>query len=91
MLPTPPYIGLEGNLFFDSSAANKSANYSFTGGQNSNYAELEHKKSRAIKGAPLDSLFSQFCLHAMWFGNCNIRGLCSLGFCFFLNIGSHLL
>ncbi|KAL0401695.1 UNVERIFIED_CONTAM: Rab3 GTPase-activating protein catalytic subunit [Sesamum latifolium] len=35
----------------------------------------EHKSSRAIKGSPLDSLFGQFCLHALWFGNCNIRGI----------------
>lgn len=48
------------------------------GGQNLNYTELEHKKSRAIKGAPLDSLFAQFCLHAMWFGNCNIRAIATL-------------
>ena len=35
----------------------------------------EHKRSRAIKGAPLGSLFAQFCLHSLWFGNCNIRGM----------------
>ncbi|KAL6580892.1 hypothetical protein OROMI_006815 [Orobanche minor] len=33
----------------------------------------EHKSSRSIKGAPLESLFAQFCLHALWFGNCSIR------------------
>ncbi|KAI5679747.1 hypothetical protein M9H77_00974 [Catharanthus roseus] len=38
----------------------------------------EHKNSRAIKGAPLESLFSQFCLHALWFGNCNIRAIAVL-------------
>ncbi|XP_020273747.1 rab3 GTPase-activating protein catalytic subunit isoform X2 [Asparagus officinalis] len=48
------------------------------GGQSSNYVQLEHKKSRVIKGAPLDSLFAQFCLHAMWFGNCNIRAIATL-------------
>ncbi|XP_028112330.1 rab3 GTPase-activating protein catalytic subunit isoform X2 [Camellia sinensis] len=38
----------------------------------------EHKNSRAIKGAPLDSLFAQFCLHSLWFGNCNIRAIAVL-------------
>ncbi|CAL5339731.1 unnamed protein product [Camellia sinensis] len=38
----------------------------------------EHKNSRAIKGAPLDSLFAQFCLHSLWFGNCNIRAIAKL-------------
>jgi hypothetical protein len=33
-----------------------------------------HEKFQAIKGAPTGSLFSQFCLHALWFGSCNIRG-----------------
>lgn len=37
--------------------------------------KAEHKSSRAIKGAPLGSLFAQFCLHSLWFGNCNIRGM----------------
>ncbi|XP_028768976.1 rab3 GTPase-activating protein catalytic subunit isoform X2 [Neltuma alba] len=37
-----------------------------------------HKTSRAIKGAPLASLFAQFCLHALWFGNCNIRAIAVL-------------
>ncbi|KAI3470561.1 hypothetical protein Pfo_027224 [Paulownia fortunei] len=35
----------------------------------------EHKSSRSIKGAPLESLFAQFCLHALWFGNCSIRAI----------------
>ncbi|KAL6503631.1 hypothetical protein OROGR_025554 [Orobanche gracilis] len=35
----------------------------------------EHRSSRSIKGAPLESLFAQFCLHALWFGNCSIREL----------------
>ncbi|XP_022892669.1 rab3 GTPase-activating protein catalytic subunit [Olea europaea var. sylvestris] len=38
----------------------------------------EHKGSRAIKGAPLYSLFAQFCLHALWFGNCNIHAIAVL-------------
>jgi hypothetical protein len=44
----------------------------------SNYVEAESKFGRALKGAPSDSLFAQFCLHALWFGNCNIRGLWSV-------------
>lgn len=44
-----------------------------SGGQ-LNFAEGEHKSSRTLKGAPLESLFAQFCLHALWFGECNIRG-----------------
>nr|GMD17356.1 rab3 GTPase-activating protein catalytic subunit isoform X1 [Ipomoea batatas] len=40
--------------------------------------EGEHKSSRAIKGAPLQSLFAQFCLHALWFGDCNIRAIAVL-------------
>ncbi|KAL0452061.1 UNVERIFIED_CONTAM: hypothetical protein Slati_1184200 [Sesamum latifolium] len=35
----------------------------------------EHKSSRSIKGAPVESLFAQLCLHALWFGNCSIRGI----------------
>uniref|UniRef100_A0ACD5XKJ0 Uncharacterized protein n=1 Tax=Avena sativa TaxID=4498 RepID=A0ACD5XKJ0_AVESA len=42
---------------------------------NSNYVEAENKYGRALKGAPSDSLFAQFCLHALWFGNCNIRAI----------------
>ncbi|GAU27645.1 hypothetical protein TSUD_125910 [Trifolium subterraneum] len=30
---------------------------------------------RTVKGAPLESLFAQFCLHSLWFGNCNIRAI----------------
>ncbi|KAJ8559459.1 hypothetical protein K7X08_003517 [Anisodus acutangulus] len=37
------------------------------------FAEGDHENSRTIKGAPLESLFGQFCLHALWFGDCNIR------------------
>ncbi|KAL3518025.1 hypothetical protein ACH5RR_020614 [Cinchona calisaya] len=42
------------------------------------FANGENKNSRAIKGAPLESLFAQFCLHALWFGNCNIRAIAVL-------------
>ncbi|XP_078160295.1 rab3 GTPase-activating protein catalytic protein isoform X3 [Carex rostrata] len=40
--------------------------------------EVENRNSRAVKGAPLQSLFAQFCLHALWFGNCNIRAIAVL-------------
>ncbi|XP_072997458.1 uncharacterized protein [Typha latifolia] len=46
--------------------------------QSSNHVEIENKYSRAIKGAPLRSLFAQFCLHALWFGSCNIRAIAFL-------------
>ncbi|KAK7276040.1 hypothetical protein RIF29_17171 [Crotalaria pallida] len=36
------------------------------------------KSSQAIKGAPLESLFAQFCLHSLWFGSCNIRAIAVL-------------
>ncbi|XP_059300666.1 uncharacterized protein LOC132052939 isoform X1 [Lycium ferocissimum] len=39
------------------------------------FAEGDHENSRTIKGAPLESLFGQFCLHALWFGDCNIRAI----------------
>ncbi|XP_044482414.1 rab3 GTPase-activating protein catalytic subunit isoform X2 [Mangifera indica] len=42
------------------------------------YAKGEHKSSRFIKGAPFESLFAQFCLHSLWFGNCNIRAIAVL-------------
>ncbi|KAL2990300.1 hypothetical protein AAZX31_11G191100 [Glycine max] len=42
------------------------------------FADSRHKTSRAIKGAPLGSLFAQFCLHSLWFGNCNIRAIAVL-------------
>lgn len=29
---------------------------------------------KGVKGAPPDSLISRFCLHALRFGTCNIRG-----------------
>ncbi|XP_071715743.1 uncharacterized protein [Rutidosis leptorrhynchoides] len=37
-----------------------------------------HKSSRIIKGAPLETLFAQFCLHSLWFGDCNIRAIAVL-------------
>ncbi|CAJ1970667.1 unnamed protein product [Sphenostylis stenocarpa] len=37
-----------------------------------------NKTSRAIKGAPLESLFAQFCLHSLWLGDCNIRAIAVL-------------
>ncbi|XP_020205656.1 rab3 GTPase-activating protein catalytic subunit isoform X3 [Cajanus cajan] len=37
-----------------------------------------HKTSRAIKGAPLESLFAQFCLRCLWFGDFNIRAIAVL-------------
>ncbi|KAL5720969.1 hypothetical protein ACHQM5_013584 [Ranunculus cassubicifolius] len=46
--------------------------------QTPDYSKGEHKNSRSIKGAPLDSLFSQFCLHSLWFGDCNIRAVAVL-------------
>ncbi|XP_025626507.1 uncharacterized protein [Arachis hypogaea] len=41
----------------------------------SNFTDDGHKTARAIKGAPREFLFAQFCLHALWFGNCNIRAI----------------
>ncbi|MCO5577157.1 hypothetical protein L7F22_030981 [Adiantum nelumboides] len=38
----------------------------------------QHKVARAIKGAPTNSLFAQFCLQALWFGNCNICAISAL-------------
>lgn len=45
-----------------------------TAGEQLDFADGEDKSSRTIKGAPLESLFAQFCLHSLWFGDCNIRG-----------------
>ncbi|GAB4860236.1 hypothetical protein Ancab_011715 [Ancistrocladus abbreviatus] len=42
------------------------------------FAKDEHRSSRAIKGAPFESLFAQFCLHSLWFGNCSIRAIAML-------------
>ncbi|XP_050936329.1 uncharacterized protein LOC103497052 isoform X2 [Cucumis melo] len=42
------------------------------------FAKGEHRNSQAIKAAPVDSLFAQFCLHVLWFGNCNIRAIATL-------------
>ncbi|KAH9701888.1 Rab3 GTPase-activating protein catalytic subunit [Citrus sinensis] len=44
-----------------------------SGVQLPDFAKGQHRSSRSIKGAPLESLFAQFCLHSLWFGNCNIR------------------
>ncbi|XP_015932019.1 uncharacterized protein LOC107458326 isoform X1 [Arachis duranensis] len=38
----------------------------------------EHKTPQAIKGAPLETLFAQFCLHSLWVGNCHIRAIAAL-------------
>ena len=48
------------------------------------FSDGEHKASRAIKGAPLESLFAQFCLHSLWFGNCNIRGMYERWICVYV-------
>ncbi|KAI3994321.1 hypothetical protein MKX01_012578, partial [Papaver californicum] len=48
------------------------------GAQMSDYSNSDHKYSRTIKGAPLESLFAQFCLHSLWFGTCNIRAVAML-------------
>ncbi|XP_061353465.1 uncharacterized protein LOC133298227 [Gastrolobium bilobum] len=48
------------------------------GVQFSDFADGRYKISRAVKGAPLESLFAQFCLHSLWFGNCNIRAIAVL-------------
>ncbi|KAF7802603.1 rab3 GTPase-activating protein catalytic subunit isoform X3 [Senna tora] len=42
------------------------------------FSDGEHKTSRNINGAPLESLFAQFCLHSLWFGNCHIRAIAVL-------------
>nr|XP_043636993.1 rab3 GTPase-activating protein catalytic subunit isoform X2 [Erigeron canadensis] len=41
-------------------------------------SESRHKSSRLIKGAPLETLFAQLCLHSLWFGDCNIRAIAVL-------------
>lgn len=61
---------------------------SVTGAQLPDFAKGEHKNSRAIKGAPLGSLFAQFCLHSLWVGSCNIRGM--HGLFILLNINSNV-
>ncbi|KAJ4840509.1 hypothetical protein Tsubulata_000446 [Turnera subulata] len=43
------------------------------GSSTPSFPKGEHKTSRAIKGAPPESLFAQFCLHCLWTGDCNIR------------------
>ncbi|KAG9158686.1 hypothetical protein Leryth_023116 [Lithospermum erythrorhizon] len=47
----------------------------FREGEQMERHEIERKSSKAIKGAPRSCLFAQFCLHALWFGNCNIRAI----------------
>ncbi|XP_074267812.1 uncharacterized protein LOC141591404 isoform X2 [Silene latifolia] len=42
------------------------------------FSQSENRSSRAIKGAPSQSLFAQFCLHSLWFGNCNMRAIATL-------------
>ncbi|KAI4368913.1 hypothetical protein MLD38_017416 [Melastoma candidum] len=44
----------------------------------SNSGKGEPKLSRVIKGAPVESLFAEFCLHSLWCGNCNIRAIAFL-------------
>ncbi|CAI0399895.1 unnamed protein product [Linum tenue] len=50
----------------------------FQGSQVQGFAKEEYKYSRGIKGAPVGSLFSQFSLHSLWVGNCNIRAIAVL-------------
>ncbi|KAH6800442.1 hypothetical protein C2S52_000906 [Perilla frutescens var. hirtella] len=38
-------------------------------------SSVEHKSSRSIKGAPLESLFTEFYLHALWFRNFRIHAI----------------
>ncbi|KAK9756769.1 hypothetical protein RND81_01G120100 [Saponaria officinalis] len=42
------------------------------------FSQAENRSSRAIKGAPSQSLFAQFCLHSLWFGSCNMRAIAML-------------
>ncbi|KAK4777658.1 hypothetical protein SAY87_017845 [Trapa incisa] len=42
------------------------------------FGKGENKNCRMIKGAPLGSLFAQFCLNCLWIGNCNIRAIATL-------------
>ncbi|XP_021851525.1 uncharacterized protein [Spinacia oleracea] len=42
------------------------------------FSKGDNKSSRAIKGAPSESLFAQFCLQSLWLGNCNIRAIAML-------------
>ncbi|GMH07450.1 hypothetical protein Nepgr_009290 [Nepenthes gracilis] len=42
------------------------------------FAQDNHKSSRAVKGAHLESLFAQFCLHSLWLSNCSIRAISML-------------
>ncbi|XP_075484211.1 LOW QUALITY PROTEIN: uncharacterized protein LOC142524222 [Primulina tabacum] len=38
----------------------------------------EHRNLLAVKGAALESLFAQFCLHVLWFGNCSKHAIAVL-------------
>ncbi|KAL9238906.1 hypothetical protein vseg_013274 [Gypsophila vaccaria] len=42
------------------------------------FSPVENRNSRAIKSAPSQSLFAQFCLHSLWFGSCNMRAIAML-------------
>lgn len=35
---------------------------------------MDQEYAHGVKGAPADSLFAQFCLHALQLGGCNVRG-----------------
>jgi len=41
-------------------------------------AQMYSEHAQGLKGAPPDSLFSRFCLHALQFGTCNIRAIAVL-------------
>ncbi|KAK7321376.1 hypothetical protein VNO77_31967 [Canavalia gladiata] len=40
------------------------------------FSGLQH--SQALKGAPLESLFAQFCLRSLWFSDCSIQAIAIL-------------
>ncbi|GAB2216187.1 hypothetical protein Droror1_Dr00023957 [Drosera rotundifolia] len=44
-------------------------------GERADFSDVDHISSRAIKGAPVDSLFAKFCLHSLWLGGCSIRAI----------------
>ncbi|GAB2274265.1 hypothetical protein Dimus_009030 [Dionaea muscipula] len=46
--------------------------------EQADFSEDDHKSSRAVKGAPLESLFAKFCLHSLWLGSCSIRAIAML-------------
>ncbi|KAL9250671.1 Rab3 GTPase-activating protein catalytic subunit-like protein [Drosera capensis] len=47
-------------------------------GERADFSDVDHISSRAIKGAPVDSLFAKFCLHSLWLGGCSIRAIAVL-------------